>query len=199
MPYTTVMKKIKGQYWLDDIMMSAVSAAAIPAAEVQLAELLRARHRIREGTPDDFNLRHPTEIAEAIAASAKTMEILLASVASVSLLVGGVGIMNIMLVSVTERTHEIGLRMAVGARGRDVLRQFLLEALLLSLAGGVIGIALGMGSTRTISKLFEWPTRVSPHAIGMAVMFAAAIGVFFGYYPARRAARLDPIEALRHE
>jgi putative ABC transport system permease protein len=191
--------KVKGQYWLDDIMMSAVSAAAIPAAEVQLAELLRARHRIREGTPDDFNLRHPTEIAEAIAASAKTMEILLASVASVSLLVGGVGIMNIMLVSVTERTREIGLRMAVGARGRDVLRQFLLEALLLSLAGGLIGIALGMGSTRTISEFFEWPTRVSANAIAMSVMFAAAIGVFFGYYPARRAARLDPIEALRHE
>jgi putative ABC transport system permease protein len=199
MPYTTVMKKIKGQYWLDDIMMSAVSAAAIPAAEVQLAELLRARHHVREGTPDDFNLRHPTEIAEAIAASAKTMEILLASVASVSLLVGGVGIMNIMLVSVTERTREIGLRMAVGARGRDVLRQFLLEALLLSLAGGLIGIALGMGGTRTISEFFEWPTRVSANAIGMSVMFAAAIGVFFGYYPARRAARLDPIEALRHE
>jgi putative ABC transport system permease protein len=199
MPYTTVMKKIKGQYWLDDIMMSAVSAAAIPAAEAQLAELLRSRHHIREGSPDDFNLRHPTEIAEAIAASARTMEILLASVASVSLLVGGVGIMNIMLVSVTERTREIGLRMAVGARGRDVLRQFLLEALLLSLAGGLVGIALGMGGTRTISELFEWPTRVSSSAIGMSVMFAAAIGVFFGYYPARRAARLDPIEALRHE
>jgi ABC-type antimicrobial peptide transport system permease subunit len=193
------MKKIKGQYWLDDIMMSAVSAAAIPAAEAQLAELLRIRHHIRDGAVDDFNLRHPTEIAEAIAASAKTMEILLASVASVSLLVGGVGIMNIMLVSVTERTREIGLRMAVGARGRDVLRQFLLEAMLLSLAGGLVGIALGMGSTRTISELFEWPTRVSGNAIAMSVMFAAAIGVFFGYYPARRAARLDPIEALRHE
>jgi putative ABC transport system permease protein len=199
MPYTTVMKKIKGQYWLDDIMMSAVSAAAIPAAEAQLAELLRIRHHIRDGAVDDFNLRHPTEIAEAIAASAKTMEILLASVASVSLLVGGVGIMNIMLVSVTERTREIGLRMAVGARGRDVLRQFLLEAMLLSLAGGLVGIALGMGSTRTISEVFEWPTRVSGHAIAMSVIFAAAIGVFFGYYPARRAARLDPIEALRHE
>ena len=199
MPYTTVMKKIKGQYWLDDIMMSAVSAAAIPAAEAQLAELLRIRHHIRDGAVDDFNLRHPTEIAEAIAASAKTMEILLASVASVSLLVGGVGIMNIMLVSVTERTREIGLRMAVGARGRDVLRQFLLEALLLSLAGGLVGIALGMGSTRTISEVFEWPTRVSGNAIAMSVLFAAAIGVFFGYYPARRAARLDPIEALRHE
>jgi putative ABC transport system permease protein len=199
MPYTTVMKKIKGQYWLDDIMMSAVTAEAIPTAEEQITELMRARHRIREGMTDDFNLRHPTEIAEAVAASAKTMEMLLAAVASVSLLVGGVGIMNIMLVSVTERTREIGLRLAVGARGRDVLRQFLLEAVILSLTGGFLGIALGMGGTATISDLFEWPTRVSPAAIAMAVAFAAAIGVFFGYYPARRAARLDPIEALRHE
>jgi len=199
MPYTTVMKKLKGQYWLDDIMMSAVTAEAIPTVEEQIAELMRARHRIREGTTDDFNLRHPTEIAEAVAASAKTMEMLLAAVASVSLLVGGVGIMNIMLVSVTERTREIGLRLAVGARGRDVLRQFLLEAVIISLAGGLLGIALGMGGTMTISDLFKWPTRVSPAAIGMAVAFAAAIGVFFGYYPARRAARLDPIEALRHE
>ncbi len=199
MPYTTVMKKLKGQYWLDDIMMSAVTGDAIPTAEAQIAELMRARHKIREGMTDDFNLRHPTEIAEAVAASAKTMEMLLAAVASVSLLVGGVGIMNIMLVSVTERTREIGLRLAVGARGRDVLRQFLLEAVILSLAGGLIGIALGMGGTRTISDLFAWPTRVSPAAIGMAVAFAAAIGVFFGYYPARRAARLDPIDALRHE
>ena len=140
-----------------------------------------------------------SEIAEAIAASARTMEVLLASVASVSLLVGGVGIMNIMLVSVTERTREIGLRMAVGARGRDVLRQFLLEAVLLSLTGGLLGIALGMGGTRTISQVFEWPTRVSSNAIALSVAFAAAIGIFFGFYPARRAARLDPIEALRHE
>jgi putative ABC transport system permease protein len=199
MPYTTVMKKIKGQYWLDDIMMSAVTGEAIPAAEAQIQELMRARHKIREGMTDDFNLRHPTEIAEAVAASAKTMEMLLAAVASVSLFVGGVGIMNIMLVSVTERTREIGLRLAVGARGRDVLRQFLLEAVILSLAGGFLGIMLGLGGTRVISDLFQWPTRVSPAAIGMAVAFAAAIGVFFGFYPARRAAALDPIEALRHE
>jgi len=199
MPYTTVMKKIKGQYWLDDIMMSAVSAAAIPQAEGQIADLLRARHRLSTGKLDDFNLRHPTEIAEAIAASARTLELLLACVASVSLLVGGVGIMNIMLVSVTERTREIGLRMAIGARGRDVLRQFLLEALVLGLAGGLIGLALGVGASRAIADVFQWPTRVSQGAIAMAVGFSAAIGVFFGYYPARRAARLDPIDALRHE
>jgi len=199
MPYTTVMKKIKGQYWLDDIMMSAVSAPAIPAAEEQIAELLRFRHRLSNGKPDDFNIRHPTEIAEAIAASARTMELLLACVASVSLLVGGVGIMNIMLVSVTERTREIGLRMAVGARGRDVLRQFLVEALVLGVAGGILGVALGMAGTHTIADVFEWPTRVSQNAIALSVAVSAAIGVFFGYYPARRAARLDPIEALRHE
>ena len=199
MPYTTVMKKIKGQYWLDDIMMSAASASAIPLAEEQIGDLLRIRHRLSNGKTDDFNLRHPTEIAEAIAASARTMEVLLACVASVSLLVGGVGIMNIMLVSVTERTREIGLRMAVGARGRDVLRQFLLEAVVLGVAGGVIGVALGVAGTRTIADVFQWPTRVSQNAIALAVAFSAAIGVFFGYYPARRAARLDPIEALRHE
>ena len=157
------------------------------------------RHRLTNGKADDFNLRHPTEIAEAIAASARTMELLLACVASVSLLVGGVGIMNIMLVSVTERTREIGLRLAVGARARDVLRQFLFEAVVLGVIGGLIGVGLGMVGTATIASVFQWPTRVSQNAIAMAVAFSAAIGVFFGYYPARRAARLDPIEALRHE
>jgi putative ABC transport system permease protein len=199
MPYTTVMKKIKGQYWLDDIMMSAASGDAIPAAESQIADLMRIRHHIRDGATDDFNLRHPTEIAEAVAASARTMEVLLATVASVSLFVGGVGIMNIMLVSVTERTREIGVRLAIGARGRDVLRQFLLEAMILSLAGGAIGIIAGIGGSLTIAGLFQWPTRVSSAAIGMSVACSAAIGIFFGYYPARRASALDPIEALRHE
>ncbi len=199
MPYTTVMKKIMGQYWLDDIMMSAVSAEAAPGAEEAIAALLRERHRLRPGAGDDFNIRHPTEIAEAVAQSAQTMEVLLASVASVSLLVGGVGIMNIMLVSVTERTREIGLRLAVGARGRDVLRQFLFEAVLLSLAGGATGVGLGLLGTRFIATTFEWPTRVSGNAVLLALGFSAAIGLFFGYYPARRAARLDPIDALRFE
>jgi putative ABC transport system permease protein len=199
MPYTAVMKKIKGQFWLDDILMSAISAEAAPVAEEQIAALLRDRHRLKPGDPDDFNLRHPTEIAQAVEESARVMELLLASVASVSLIVGGVGIMNIMLVSVTERTREIGLRLAIGARGRDVLRQFLIEALILSLAGGAIGIALGMCGTRVISNVFGWATRVSGQAVVLAVFFAAAIGIFFGYYPARRAASLDPIEALRFE
>src|SRR5262249_52247333 len=161
MPYTTVMKKIKGQTWLDDIMMTAVSAAVVDQAEQEIAALLRERHHLRPGVDDDFNLRHPTEIAQAVKQSTQTMEALLAASASVSLIVGGIGIMNIMLVSVTERTREIGLRQAVGARGRDVLRQFLVEAVTLSLIGGAIGIALGTFGARTIADSFQWPTRVS--------------------------------------
>jgi putative ABC transport system permease protein len=199
MPYTTVMKKIKGQTWLDDILCSATSAKVIDQAEQDIAVLMRERHHIRPGADDDFNLRHPTEIAEAVKQSTQTMEALLAAVASVSLLVGGIGIMNIMLVSVTERTREIGLRQAVGARGRDVLRQFLVEAVILSLIGGAIGIGVGTLGARTIADTFQWPTRVSSNAIVLAFGCSAAIGMFFGYYPARRAANLDPIEALRFE
>ena len=199
MPYTTVMKKIKGQVWLDDILMSATSAAIVDQTEEEIAALLRQRHHIQAGKDDDFNLRHPTEIAEAVKQSTQTMEALLAAIASVSLLVGGIGIMNIMLVSVTERTREIGLRQAVGARGRDVLRQFLVEAVILSLIGGALGIVLGMIGARAMAESFQWPTRVSSNAIAVAFVFSAAIGVFFGYYPARKAARLDPIEALRFE
>jgi putative ABC transport system permease protein len=199
MPYSTVMKKIKGQTWLDDILCSATSAKVVDQAEDEIAALMRDRHHIRPGADDDFNLRHPTEIAEAVKQSTQTMEALLAAVASVSLLVGGIGIMNIMLVSVTERTREIGLRQALGARERDVLRQFLVEAVILSLIGGAIGIGVGTFGARTIADTFQWPTRVSPNAILVAFGCSAAIGVFFGYYPARRAANLDPIEALRFE
>ena len=180
MPYTTVMKKIKGQTWLDDIMCSALSAGVADQAEQQIAALMRDRHHIRPGADDDFNLRHPTEIAEAVKQSTQTMEGLLAAVASVSLIVGGIGIMNIMLVSVTERTREIGLRQAVGARGRDVLRQFLVEAVILSLIGGAIGIGLGTLGARMIADTFQWPTRVSANAIVIAFGCSAAIGVFFG-------------------
>jgi putative ABC transport system permease protein len=199
MPYTTVMKKIKGQPWLDDIMMSATSAAVVDQVEEEITAMLRERHHIRPGANDDFNLRHPTEIAEAVKASTQTMEALLAAIASVSLLVGGIGIMNIMLVSVTERTREIGLRQAVGARGRDVLRQFLVEAVILSLIGGAIGIGVGAFGARAIANSFQWPTRVSTNAIGLAFSCSAMVGIFFGYYPARQAARLDPIDALRFE
>jgi putative ABC transport system permease protein len=199
MPYSTVMKKIKGQPWLDDIMCSALSASLIDQAEQDIASLMRERHHIRPDTQDDFNLRHPTEIAEAVKASTQTMESLLAAIASVSLLVGGVGIMNIMLVSVTERTREIGLRMAVGARARDVLRQFLIEAVLLSVLGGAVGVAFGTFGARAIANNLHWPTHISTTAIWIAFGVSAAIGITFGYYPAFRAARLDPIEALRIE
>jgi putative ABC transport system permease protein len=199
MPFTTVMKKIKGQPWLDDVLMSGTSAGVVDQAEEEITALLRERHHIRPGASDDFNLRHPTEIAEAVKQSTQTMEGLLAAIASVSLLVGGIGIMNIMLVSVTERTREIGLRQAVGARGRDVLRQFLVEAVMLSLIGGAIGIAAGTLGARAIADAFQWPTRVSANAVALAFTCSAAVGVFFGYYPARRAARLDPIDALRFE
>jgi putative ABC transport system permease protein len=199
MPYTTVMKKIKGQPWLDDVLCSATSADVVEEAEQEITDLLRQRHHIQPGADDDFNLRHPTEIAEAVKQSTQTMEALLAAVASVSLLIGGIGIMNIMLVSVSERTREIGLRQAVGARSRDVLRQFLVEAVILSLIGGAIGIGLGIFGARTIADMFQWPTHVSSNAIAVAFGCSAAIGMFFGYYPARQAARLDPIEALRFE
>src|SRR5258708_4852075 len=182
------MKKITGKRWMGDIMCSALSGKLVDPDELEIAALMRERHHIRLGADDDFNLRHPTEIAEAVKQSTKTMEALLAAVASVSLIVGGIGIMNIMLVSVTERTREIGLRQAVGARGRDVLRQFLVAAVVLSLIGGAFGIGLGTLGASIIADSFRWPTRVSADAIALAFGCSASIGVFFGYYPARRAA-----------
>jgi putative ABC transport system permease protein len=200
MPYTTVMKKIKGgQYWLDDIICSATSTGLLAEAERQIAVLLRERHHIAPGAPDDFNMRHPVEIAEAVAKSVKDMEMLLASIAAISLLVGGVGIMNIMLVSVTERTREIGIRMSVGARQADIQKQFLLEALYISLAGGAIGITIGAGTSYAITNILQWPVHVTPNSLLLAFGFSVSIGVFFGFYPASKAAALDPIHALRHE
>src|SRR5262249_27232304 len=160
----------------------------VDQAELEIAALLRERHHIRPGADDDFNLRHPTEIAEAVKQSTQTMELLLTAIASVSLVVGGIGIMNIMLVSVTERTREIGLRMAVGAKGFDVRVQFLIEAAMLSLFGGMIGTAAGIAGSRALSNAFAWPARVSPDAILLAFAFSAFIGVFFGFYPASKAA-----------
>ena len=197
-PYTTVIKKLQGQQHIQRIQVSAATADVAPVA-ASITEALRIRHKLMPGDPDDFMVRTLEEMAAVRSETARTMGTLLAAIAGVSLLVGGIGIMNIMLVSVTERTREIGLRMAIGARGKDVLLQFLVEAVVLSLFGGMIGIAFGFGLAEAAERFLLWPTTIPPNAIGMAFGFAAATGVFFGFYPARKAARLDPIEALRFE
>jgi len=184
---------------IDRISAAAVSAADIELAMTQITELLRERHRIREGEPNDFTVRSLTEFTNALSGTTTLMTNLLLCVALISLVVGGVGIMNIMLVSVTERTREIGLRMAVGARGNDILRQFLAEAVVLSLIGGGIGILLGIGAAWAVQVFLKWPTASSPGAIVAAVAVSATVGIVFGYYPAWKASKLDPIEALRYE
>lgn len=199
MPYTTAQKKILGYDWLDDIMCSANSREVTAAAEQQISALLRDRHHLRPDEPDDFNIRHPADVAQAGAESQRVMTILLASIASISLVVGGIGIMNIMLVSVTERTREIGIRLAVGATEADVQMQFLSEATVLSVIGGCLGLAAGVAGTSVISDTLHWPTFIPVQAIIIAVVFSAGVGVFFGFYPAHKAAHLDPIEALRYE
>ena len=184
---------------IDQITAQAVSADQVPAAMEQIKEVLRERHRLQPGQPDDFIVRDMTEFTDQLASISRLMGTLLLSVAAISLVVGGVGIMNIMLVSVTERTREIGLRMAVGARARDILRQFLVESVLLCLAGGAIGILLGTGSSSLVTYFLGWPTEASPQAIVAAVVVSATVGMVFGFYPAWKASRLDPIEALRYE
>jgi putative ABC transport system permease protein len=198
-PYTTVQKKISGIDWVQMISASVDSEREIPLAQKQVAALLRQRHHLRSSEDDDFIIRSPDELAQASAATSQILTLLLSSIASVSLVVGGIGIMNIMLVSVTERTREIGVRMAVGATESDVQRQFMSEALVLSSLGGLIGIILGIVGSVVVSNVFHWKTIVSPVAVLVAALFSAAVGIFFGYYPARKAARLDPIEALRYE
>jgi putative ABC transport system permease protein len=199
MPYTVAMHEVFGKNWLNDIMCSAASPAAIVPAEGQIGRLLRLQHRLRPDEPDDFNVRHPDEALQALAASNKTFTIMLASIAAVSLLVGGIGIMNIMLVSVTERTREIGVRMAVGATKWDVQQQFLIEAVVLSMIGGTAGVLGGIVVTEGLTRALAWPATFSFTALVVAVAVSIFTGVFFGYYPARRAAALDPIDALRYE
>jgi putative ABC transport system permease protein len=198
-PITTLQKKITGQEWLQYIMASATSQPASYAAQGQITSLLRDRHRIRPGQDDDFTVRNLADVAQLADASSQVMTLLLASIACVSLIVGGIGIMNIMLVSVTERTREIGIRIAIGATESDVLRQFLSESVVLSLAGGIVGVMFGVASSLTITRVLGWNILISPTAVAAAVVFSMAVGIFFGFYPARKAAVLDPIEALRFE
>jgi putative ABC transport system permease protein len=199
MPYTTAMHKIKGVNWLDDIMCSAISSEAIRPAKGQIVGLLRQRHHLRAGAPDDFNIRSPEEILQAQEETSRTFTILLASIASVSLLVGGIGIMNIMFVTVTERTREIGVRRALGATRTNVQTQFLIEAVLVCALSGAAGVALGVAASDVFSRSLGWVMIIPPRAIFIAVFFSVFIGISFGFYPARKAALLDPIEALRHE
>ena len=194
--------KIQGglaAYISGSLVIAASSGAATTTAQAQITDLLRERHHTRPGAEDDFSIRNLAELASAQQEGTKTMTTLLASVAAVSLLVGGIGIMNIMLVSVTERTREIGLRMALGARGRDILKQFLVEAVTLSMIGGALGIALGVITSFAVGEFANWSIDITPQAIALAVGFSAAVGVFFGFYPASKASRLLPIEALRYE
>ena len=199
MPYTSAMKRVIGGTTLRNINVQIADNRQVEAAQQQIISLLRQRHNIRPGHDDDFTVRTQQEIAETATATSRVMTVLLGAIAGVSLLVGGIGIMNIMLVSVTERTREIGVRMAVGARGNDILTQFLIEAVTLSSVGGVIGIVCGIAASRVLSIYAHWPTLISISSIAIAFLFSAAVGVFFGFYPARTAAALDPIEALRYE
>jgi putative ABC transport system permease protein len=199
MPYTSAMKRVIGGTTLRGINVQVASPNDLAPAQQQITELLRQRHNIRAGRDDDFTVRNQQEIAETATATSRVMTLLLGAIASVSLLVGGIGIMNIMLVSVTERTREIGVRLAVGAHGRDILTQFLIEAVTLSVIGGVIGILLGLGASQILSAFAHWPTLISIPSIIAAFLVSAAVGIFFGFYPARKAAQLDPIEALRYE
>jgi putative ABC transport system permease protein len=198
-PYTTVQKKLAGITWLQTIHVQAISQEATGLAQQQIETLLRERHRLRPDEDNDFMVRNLADVAQLAEESGRVMTLLLGSIASVSLIVGGIGIMNIMLVSVTERTREIGIRMAIGATESDVQRQFLIEAVVLSLMGGILGIIMGVTTSSIISKVLRWPTQISPVAIVVAVFFSIGVGIFFGFYPARKAARLDPIEALRYE
>ena len=199
LPYTTAQKKLKGISWVDDLLCSAVTPDSINPSIEQIVTLLRERHHIRAGQDDDFNVRRPDEMIQARLDASNTFTILLIAIASVSLLVGGIGIMNVMLVSVTERTREIGIRMAVGATEAHVQLQFLGEAVILSLFGGMLGVAFGVVGSYFLGRVLEWPMSIPPQAIAVAAAFASFVGVFFGFYPARKASRLDPIEALRFE
>jgi len=198
-PYTTAQKKLQGITWLDDILCSAVSQDSVKLAGQQAAGLLRDRHRLRPEQEDDFNIRNPEDIIEAQLEASRTLSALLIAIASISLVVGGIGIMNVMLVSVTERTREIGVRMAVGATESAIQLQFLGESVMLSLAGGVLGVVLGVGASIVVGRTLQWPMELSFGGVVLAALFSTGVGVVFGYYPAQKASLLDPIEAVRYE
>ena len=204
-PYTTVMKRILAQTYLSEIVCSAITEEASEPAQDQISQILRRTHKLKdatettEGDEDDFNIRSQEEISSMMNSTMSTITILLGSVAGISLIVGGIGIMNIMYVSVTERTREIGLRMSVGARGVDILSQFLIEAILLSVTGGLIGVGLGIGASYAVKLIAHWPIYIQPWSIIMSFAVCTFTGVFFGWYPAKKAAQLDPIEAIRYE
>jgi len=199
LPFTTAQKKIKGNAWLDDILCSAVSQSSVKIAGQEAAAILRDRHHLRPEEDDDFNIRNPEDIIQAQMEASKTLAVLLIAIASISLIVGGIGIMNVMLVSVTERTREIGVRVAVGATEEAIQLQFLAESIMLSLVGGGAGVLFGVLGSYLVGQTLKWPMETSLQGIVVAAMFSVAVGVFFGYYPARKASLLDPIEALRYE
>jgi putative ABC transport system permease protein len=198
-PYTTVRTRLAGRQFIPQILASTFAPGDIAAAQEEIAAIMRESHGLASWEEDDFTVRNQADLTEAAQGTTEVMTLLLAAIASISLLVGGIGIMNIMLVSVTERTREIGIRMAIGARGADVMTQFLVESSVLSAVGGLLGLAIGLGGARIVSSITGWTTTISPVTVVIALAFSAAIGIFFGFYPARQAAELDPIEALRYE
>jgi putative ABC transport system permease protein len=198
-PYTTFKARLGQRSFIPQIVASTSSQNDIAQGMAEARSTLRASHKLSENDPDDTTIRNQADLAKAASGTTQVMTTLLAAIASISLVVGGIGIMNIMLVSVTERTREIGIRMAIGARGRDVMRQFLVESVVMSIMGGLIGIGVGYGSAAIVQSVTGWGTAIAPSMVGVAIGFSAAVGIFFGYYPARKAAALDPIQALRYE
>jgi putative ABC transport system permease protein len=198
-PYTTVQNRLSGRNFIGQILVSTSSPGDVPEAQAEVAAIMRESHSLADWEEDDFEVRNQTELADAAQGTTEVMTLLLAAIASISLLVGGIGIMNIMLVSVTERTREIGIRMAIGARGADVLTQFLVESIVMSVLGGLIGVGIGFGGSSLLARFTGWHTVVSVETVLVALVFSAGVGIFFGFYPARKAAALNPIEALRYE